>query len=219
MSDWYPMMYKVAGRKCVVVGGGAVAGRKAAGLLEAQANVYVISPKLNPELRDWADAGKVRWLEKEAEDSDLDDAVLVFAATDDPEANRRIAEVAGNRAIPVNLADDGDKGDFIVPAVLRRGGLVLTASTSGAGPALASRIVSELAERYGPEYNENIEVLRTIRSIVKSEVSDPAERRAMLQVAVTDEALHEFRSASWPKDMDKPELIARLRQRVNDRKG
>ncbi|QJD81782.1 precorrin-2 dehydrogenase/sirohydrochlorin ferrochelatase family protein [Cohnella herbarum] len=219
MSDWYPMMYKIAGRKCVVVGGGTVAGRKAAGLLEAQASVYVISPKLSPELRDLADAGKVRWLEKEAEDSDLDDAVLVFAATDDPEANRRLAEAAGSRAIPANLADDGDKGDFIVPAVLRRGGLVLTASTSGAGPALASRIVSELAERYGPEYNENVEVLRTIRSIVKSEVSDPAERRAMLQVAVTDEALHEFRSASWLKDMDKPELIARLRQRVNDRKG
>jgi precorrin-2 dehydrogenase / sirohydrochlorin ferrochelatase len=219
MSDWYPMMYKVAGRKCVVVGGGTVAVRKAGGLLEAQANVYVISPKLTPELRDWADAGKVRWLEKEAEDIDLDDAVLVFAATDDPEANLRIAEAAGSRAIPVNLADDGDNGDFIVPAVLRRGGLVLSASTSGAGPALASRIVSELAERYGPEYNENIEVLRTIRSIVKSEVTDPAERRMMLQVAVTDEALHEFRAASWPEDMDKPELIARLRQRVNDRKG
>jgi precorrin-2 dehydrogenase/sirohydrochlorin ferrochelatase len=217
MSEWYPMMYKVAGRKCVVVGGGSVAQRKTAGLLEAQANVFVISPNLTPELRGWADDGKVRWLEKEAEESDLDQAVLVFAATNDPDANRRIAEAAGNRSIPVNLADDGEKGDFIVPAVMRRGGLVLTASASGAGPALASRIVSELAERYGSEYNENIEALRSIRSIVKAEVANPAERRALLQAAVTDEALDEFRSASWLKDKDK--LIARLRQRVNDRKG
>ncbi|WP_167746946.1 precorrin-2 dehydrogenase/sirohydrochlorin ferrochelatase family protein [Cohnella luojiensis] len=220
MPDWYPILLKVEGRKCVVIGGGSVAQRKSEGLLKAKASVFVISPKLTPAMLEWAEAGLLHWERREAVETDLDGASLVFAATDRPIINSWISEEAGKRAVPVNIADDGESGDFIVPAVLRRDELVLTASASGAGPALAARIIQELAERYGPEYNENVQALRAIRLIVKAEVSDPSERRELLQAAVTDEALEEWRSLAWPQD--KVKLISRLRElskRVNDRKG
>ncbi len=210
MTGWYPLLLKLDGRKCVVFGGGAVAQRKTESLLEAGADVLVISPRVTPALHEWFRRNRLRWAEREAEESDLDGAVLAFAATDRPDLNRRLAEAAAERGIPANVADDGESGDFIVPAVLRRGGLVLTASASGAGPALPVRIIGELAERYGQNYNENVEALRTIRRIVKDHVADPAERRVLLGVAVADEALAEWRAASWLHDADR--LVARLRQ-------
>ncbi len=217
MADWYPIMLRMDGRRCVVIGGGTVAQRKSEGLLQAKADIRVISPKLTPTLRDWAKAGQLQWAQREAKEEDIVGSALVFAATDQPEVNRWIAGIARRHAIPVNIADDGEEGDFLVPAVLRRGDLILAASASGAGPALAKRIVNELAERYGPEYGESVEALRAIREIVKAEVSDISERRELLQIAVSDEALEEWRSAAWIRDKDK--LIERLRQRVNDRKG
>ncbi|WP_372632541.1 bifunctional precorrin-2 dehydrogenase/sirohydrochlorin ferrochelatase [Cohnella sp.] len=217
MAGWYPVLLRLDGRKCVVFGGGAVAQRKAGGLLEANADVHIVSPKVTPALLEWSQVGTLRWTAKEAEERDMDGAILVFAATDRPDLNRRLAEAAAERGIPANVADDGESGDFIVPAVLRRGDLILTASASGAGPALPVRIIGELAERYGQNYNENVEDLRTIRRIVKAHVADPSERRALLGAAVTGEALAEWRAASWLDDEDK--LIARLRQLAKRTEG
>lgn len=217
MSQWYPLMLKIQGRRCVVIGGGPVAERKIAGLLEAGANVTVVSPRLTPRLRELAQAGSIALAEREARADDLDGAALVFAATDRPAVNANIAEAARERAIPVNVADDGADGDFLVPAVIRRGDLVLTASASGSGPALASRIIQEIAQRYGPEYTEYVKALKAVRSIVKSEVKDLSERRRLLNAAVTDDALGEWRSASWLHDKEK--LLERLRQRANNTRG
>lgn len=219
MPNWYPMLLKMDGRKCVVCGGGRVAERKAAGLLEANADVTVVSPRSSDAIRGWSDAGRLRWLPREAEEDDMIGATLVFAATDKPDVNRRILEASARLGIPANLADDGENGDFLVPATLRRGGLVLAASSTGAGPALASRIVGELAERYGEIYNEYVEALRKIRAIVKAEVADPAERRALLRASVSEEALAEWRSYGELNDHHR--LVARLRQLASerDRKG
>jgi precorrin-2 dehydrogenase/sirohydrochlorin ferrochelatase len=217
VSNWYPLMLKVEGRKCVVIGGGPVAERKIAGLLQANAAVYIVSPTITPALQEWAEHGQLHWEQREAEERDLQDAILVFAVTDQPNVNRWVLQTAGERGIPVNVADDGESGDFIVPAVIRQGDLVLTASASGAGPALTSRIIQELAERYGSEYKHNVELLRAIRHVVKAEVVDLSERRELLQAAVTEDALMEWRSVTWLSDKDK--LLARLRQRVDDTKG
>lgn len=217
MSEWYPVMLKVEGRKCLVIGGGSVAERKIAGLLQAKADIHVISPQVSAKIRQWADTGCICLIERDVVLEDIKDVMLVFAATDRKDVNEWITETANKRAILVNVADDGEQGDFITPAVVRRGGLVLTASASGAGPALAARIIQELAVQYGPEYDENIKVLRTIREVVKAEVKDLSERRALLQAAVTNEALTEWRSATWLQDKEK--LLARLRSRVHDRKG
>jgi precorrin-2 dehydrogenase/sirohydrochlorin ferrochelatase len=71
--------------------------------------------------------------------------------------------------------------------------------------------------RYGPEYADYVQALQVIRSIVKSEVEDRSERRKLLNAAVTEDALEEWRSASWLHDKGK--LIERLRQRANYTRG
>lgn len=202
-------MLKISGRLCVVFGGGAVAERKAAGLLEAGAKVRVVSPDATAGLRERAAAGRLEWIAREAAESDVQGAFLVFAATSSPEVNRRMAAAAGELGVPANVADDGEAGDFLVPAVLRRGEFILAAGVSGAGPALAARVARELAERYGPEYAEYAELLRRIRQTVKEHVTDGAERRRLLMKAARPESLTAWRMSGLPHDP--AEIVRRLR--------
>jgi precorrin-2 dehydrogenase/sirohydrochlorin ferrochelatase len=212
MTEWYPVMLNIKGKLCVVIGGGAVAERKIAGLLEAGGHVRIVSPRLVPTLLHMARQGRLEWHPREAAESDLEGAALVFAATDNPAVNRRIAASARESGIPVNVADAGETGDFVLPAVLRRGPFVLTASLSGAGPALAARVIRELADRYGEEYAEYAEALRRIRTVVKTHVPDPEERRKLLTAAADEESLDEWRTADWISDVQR--LLQRLRERV-----
>jgi precorrin-2 dehydrogenase/sirohydrochlorin ferrochelatase len=217
MSEWYPMLLKIEGRKCVVVGGGKVAEHKTKGLLQAKADIVMFSPLVTSVIQGWVDAGSIQLINREVQEDDLTDAELIFTATDRHEVNKWVADIADKRGIPVNVADEGERGSFLVPAVVRRGDLILTASASGAGPALAATIIQELSDQYGPEYEEYIDALRTIRTVVKREVKDVLERRELLQAAVTPDALEEWRGAAWLHDTVK--LLDRLRQRAQDRKG
>lgn len=217
MSEWYPIMLNVTGKTCVIVGGGPVAERKARGLLEAGARVRVVSPAVTEALADLARAGSVAWTARAYADGDLAGATLAFAATDRPETNASVVAEARSRGVLANAADGESEGDFVVPAVLRRGELVLTASASGAGPAVSARIVRELAERYGPEYERYLRTLRRIRAIVRAGVEDSAERRRLLAAASTEASL-----AHWSEkidDLDERELIGDLTIRANDQKG
>ncbi len=193
MAVWYPVMLNMEGKRCLVCGGGKVAERKISGLLETGADVRVVSPSATSGLRTLAEQGRLVWRRQEAGPADIADADFVFAATDDAAANRRLAAAAAMTGVPVNLADDGETGDFLLPAVVRRGRFVLTASTSGASPALASRVARELADKYGPEYEAYADALREIRRIVQSLVPDAAERRRLLSAAADDAFLrHEL---------------------------
>ncbi|MFC5468330.1 bifunctional precorrin-2 dehydrogenase/sirohydrochlorin ferrochelatase [Cohnella suwonensis] len=216
MPHWYPVMLRLDGRDCLVAGGGEVAERKTEGLLQAGASVTVVSPSATRRLSEWAAEGRVRWLAREAAGADVEGAALVFAATDNPSANRMIADAARALGIPVNVADDGEAGDFLVPATVRRGDLILTASASGAGPAFASRIAGELAEAYGPDYEDLVKTLKEIRLLVKAEVPDASERRALLRAAAGDEAIAMWRSREGMAD--KPRMLEALR-RIANRRG
>lgn len=218
MSEWYPILLNLKDRPCVVVGGGAVAARKTKGLLDAGAVVKVISPALSKELNGLAETGKIEFVPRTyAGEGDLKGATLVFAATDRPEVNAAIASDAQRLGVPVNVADGSAEGDFIVPALLRRGELVLTASASGAGPAVAARIIGEMASRYGPEYARYLNALRKLRTLIKAEVADPIERRKLLEAASTEPSLIEIsQSDDWT---DKKAVIERLRVRALGAKG
>ncbi|OUM99415.1 MAG: hypothetical protein BAA02_09835 [Paenibacillaceae bacterium ZCTH02-B3] len=183
---WYPMLVQLAGRPVVVIGGGRVAERKVAALLEAEARVRVVSPSLTPALRRWAEEGRVEAVLREAEAADLDGAYLAFVAGGDDEFRARMIAAAKARGVPVNAAGDGEKGDFLTPAVVRRGDLVLAVSVSGASPALAARIAAELKERYGSEYERLSKALRAVRRTVKARVPDPVERRRLLAAAASE---------------------------------
>jgi precorrin-2 dehydrogenase / sirohydrochlorin ferrochelatase len=144
----YPIFLDLSGRRCVVVGGGEVASRKARKLLQARARVVVISPEIKPELESVA----VEIHRRHYREGDLEGAYLAFAATDSREANAAVAREAKERGVPVNVADKPSDGDFALPSTLRRGRLQVAVSTGGASPTLARRIKNELEEAFGPEW-------------------------------------------------------------------
>ncbi|QAY65148.1 precorrin-2 dehydrogenase/sirohydrochlorin ferrochelatase family protein [Paenibacillus protaetiae] len=186
MSNYYPMMVRLNGKKCIVVGGGKVAERKLAGLLEAGAdNVAVISPVITPKLEELAAASLIRWDKRPY--NGLDAGVfLVIAATDDREVNKRVAADAERLEALVNVADAPEEGRFITPAVVRRGSLLLAVTAGGASPSLTVRIKRELEARYGPDYAAYTEKLARLRLLVQQTVADEMDKKDILQRAALE---------------------------------
>jgi len=136
-----------------------VASRKAGKLLQAGAEVVVVSPEVLPEL-----AGMdVEIQHRTYEYGDHEGANLAFTATDSREVNAAVAREAKERGVLVNVADSPSEGDFAVPSTLRRGELQVSVSTGGASPKLARRIRNELEETFGPEWAGIVEEFDTAR--------------------------------------------------------
>lgn len=167
--SYYPIMLDVKGRRCVVVGGGQVALRKAQSLLECGAAVEVISPELCTGLEELASNGSVKVARRPYRRGDLKGAVLVIAAADDSEVNRSVSEEAAASGIPVNVVDVPGLSTFIVPSSLSRGDLTIAVSTGGRSPALARRIRAELEQSFGEEYSLLASLVAEVRSELKKE--------------------------------------------------
>lgn len=137
---YYAAYLDVRERRCTVVGGGLIAARKLAKLLESGAKVKVISPKLRPPLSYLAEKGEVEWIPRAYQAGDVQDAWLVIAATDDKMTNQLVASEAKQAGRLVNVVDDVTRCNFIVPASVRKGALHVSISTSGTDPAAAKRL-------------------------------------------------------------------------------
>ncbi len=160
---YLPIFLDLTGRRCVVVGGGDVAARKVASLLEAGAEVVVLSPALVDALAELAREGRIIHIDRAYEAGDIAGAALVYAATDDAELHRRIHDEARAHGIPINVVDVPSLCTFITPAVMSRGSLKIAVSTQGASPAMAKRIIARIERLFGPEYGFALEVLRAAR--------------------------------------------------------
>ncbi len=167
-AGYYPIFLNLTGRRCLVVGGGPVAEGKVRGLLAATADVTLVAPLLTPELRDLSASAQIRHREGEYDASDLEGADLCFVATDDGAINARVAADARARQIWVNAADDPANCDFILPAVVRRGSVVVAASTGGASPALARRLREDLTAFLDEGYAPLGDLLGAVRNEVRA---------------------------------------------------
>ncbi len=139
----YPLMLtQMRGAPVAVVGGGPVGERKVRGLLAVSASVRLISPRATPQLRAWAEAGRLQWHQRNYQTGDLEQPrpTLVFAATDRREVNAQIAHDARTLGVLCNVADAPDEGAFHLPAVHRGRGLTIAVSTAGEDPARARDI-------------------------------------------------------------------------------
>jgi precorrin-2 dehydrogenase/sirohydrochlorin ferrochelatase len=162
----YPVNLLVAGKRCVVIGGGRVAAAKADGLAECGARVHVIAPRICEAAR--AVPG-VTYEERGYESSDLDGAALVIAATDDPVVNRQVFLDAEARGTWINSADDPENCSFTLPARVRRGDLLVTFSTGGRSPALAAWLRRRFEAELGPEMETLLDLLGSERSRLRAE--------------------------------------------------
>ncbi len=138
----YPIFLDLKDRPVLVVGAGKVALRKTRGLVEAGARVTVVAPEWEPEFNDLP----VRRIARRFRASDVAGAALVFAATDDRQANHRVGAAAKGRGILANIADSAEECDFIVPARVQRGPVQIAVSTGGAHPRLAAELRRKLEE-------------------------------------------------------------------------
>ncbi len=161
---YYPVFWNIAGRKCVVVGGGDVAARKVARLLDCNAKVCVVSPGLVPELEELKRNRLIDHVNDEYESKYLNGAVLVIGATDDEKINDAISKDAKEKSLPVNIVDDPQKCDFILPSLIERGDLTIACSTGGQSPALARYVREELELVYGEEYAVLVSILGQLRT-------------------------------------------------------
>jgi uroporphyrin-III C-methyltransferase/precorrin-2 dehydrogenase/sirohydrochlorin ferrochelatase len=175
--EFFPIFLDLKNRSCLVVGGGAIAERKTALLLRAGADVTLVSPDLCHNLTTWRDMGRYTHLPRTFREEDLSGQHLAIAATNDPAVNRRIAEIAGNLRIPVNVVDQPELCSFIVPSIIDRSPVVAAISTGGASPVLARLIRSRLESLIPAGYGRLAQLCSRFRQRVKERFSEPDERR------------------------------------------
>lgn len=186
----YSISINLTDRKCVVIGGGTVAQRKTETFLDFGAQVTVISPELATTLRELADGGLIEHITDSYRPSHLDGAFLVVAATDDAEVNTAVSEEARSRGLLVNVVDVPELCSFFVPAMVRRGDVVISVSTSGKSPAMARRIRERLETQFGPEYGAFAALLGELRPEVKALYPDAADRNRAYRRILDSDVIH-----------------------------
>jgi siroheme synthase-like protein len=153
-TPFYIACLKLAGRRCLVVGGGEIGLEKVEGLLACDADVTLIAPDAVPELERSPPRARSAGSGARTPAEDLEGAFMVIASTDDTDINIAVYDDAERRAMLVNVVDVPPLCNFILPAIVRTGPLAIAISTAGARPALAKRMKTEVAELFGEEYAE-----------------------------------------------------------------
>jgi precorrin-2 dehydrogenase/sirohydrochlorin ferrochelatase len=212
-TPFYIACLKLRGRRCLVVGGGALGLEKAEGLLACDGDVTVISPEVGPELEELAREGSIRWEQRDyAGPEDLQGVFMVIACTDDTDINIGIYEDAERRAMLVNVVDVPPLCNFILPAILRTGPLAIAISTAGASPALAKRMKREIAQQFGEEYARLAVMLNDVRGWAKGTLPTYQDRKEFFETIVngTPDPIALLRDGDEAAVLD---LIARARER------
>jgi len=201
----YPVVLNLSGRLVLVAGGGAVARRKVESLLEAGALVRLVSPDLIPELESLATRDGVEWRQKRFAPEDLAECHLAIAATDDNTVNQAVFKAAEEAGVFCNVVDQPALCSFTVPAVVRRGDLVIAVSTGGASPLLARRIKEDLANQFDEAWAEYLELLGRIRKAVMAKGGPSEMNRVTFQAVIEADLLTPLRQG------DRAEVEKRLR--------
>ncbi len=171
-----PIFLNIKNKKCVVVGGGEVAFRKATLLLRAGADLNIVAPVLSDELRKLCVDTNCAITAREFEQADINNAILVVAATDDLKTNERVSVIASTLNIPVNVVDQPHLCSFIMPSIVDRSPIVVAISSGGSSPIL-TRKLKELNEAMIPGRIDKLaELLGSFRGRVKSEINDFSAR-------------------------------------------
>jgi len=178
---YYPVNLDIKDRKCLVVGGGDVGTRKVMTLLECMASVTVVSTEASEKLLKLAGSDMITLIKRSYIESDLEGMFLVICATDDEELNRQVSEDAGKFNMLCNIADRPEACNFILPALVKRGDLVIAVSTSGKSPAFAKKIRKDLEKQYGVEYADFLKLMGAIRKKLLRNSHEPEVHKPLFE--------------------------------------
>ncbi len=176
-ASLFPLFADLRGRAVLVVGGGDVARRKVAALLETGADITVAASVLDRGLREWVERGRLHHREGDFEPAWLDGVMLVVAASHDRAPNRVVAEAARTRGIFVNVVDDTEASTFHIPASVRRGRLQVAVSSGGAAPVLARRVREKLEAELDDSLGVLTELLARERARIRRRFPQAGKRR------------------------------------------
>ena len=188
----FPAFLKLTNRRILVVGGGSIAAQKIPSLLEAGAQVHVVSPKLAPQLSEWVRNQQITWSAKSFDPQDLDNAFLVIAATSLRDLNAEVYREADRRNILCNAVDDIDHCHFYYGSIVQRGDLQIAISTNGKSPALAQRLRKELEQQFGPEYQHWLDWLGAARESLRAQSHNPESTKRQLHDLASRPMFEEF---------------------------
>ncbi|HQR71910.1 MAG TPA: siroheme synthase CysG [Burkholderiaceae bacterium] len=174
--DHLPIFLKLTDRPCAVIGGGAVAARKAELLLAAGARVTVTAPELSAPLAELQRQGRIVHRPEAFSAAALRGVTLVIAATDDRAVNAEVSRLAQAHAIPVNVVDDPELCSFILPAIVDRSPVVIAVSTGGASPVLARLLRARLETLIPATYGALADLAARFRERVKRALPEAARR-------------------------------------------
>ncbi len=195
---YLPVFLNVEARDCLVVGAGPVACRRVRALVEAGARAAVVALDISPELSAMADrtawADRISIAKRPYRTEDMEGRALAFACADDPEVQRAVVADAHAARVPVARADDREGADFIAAAHFRRGPVCVAVGTSGAGPALAARLLARLEGIVGSHYGVAARVCEQVRSQVPP-VAEGGRGRSEAMARLLDGGLVEMLEA------------------------
>ncbi|HMC82247.1 MAG TPA: bifunctional precorrin-2 dehydrogenase/sirohydrochlorin ferrochelatase [Candidatus Polarisedimenticolia bacterium] len=192
-TEMYPVVLKLDGRHCLVVGGGPIALRKTGELLRCGAFVHAVAADWPADFTQLVGNERLRRSSRPFDRSDLEGVFLVVAATDDRATQEAVARGAEEWGILCNVVDVPELCNFIVPAILRRGSLMVAVSTEGKSPLLAVAVRDRLATLVGPHLGAALERLAEGRAIVRAlHPDDPERRRRALFRLLSPEAARDL---------------------------
>jgi len=178
---YYPVNLDIRNKKCLVVGGGVVGTRKVMTLLECGAFVTVVSPEASEKLLSLAESGTIALKKRSYAGSDLEGMFLVICATDNEQLNMQVGRDAEKMNMLCNVADRPEACNFILPALVKRGDLVIAVSTSGKSPAFAKKIRKDLEKQYGVEYADFLKLMGAIRKKLLSNSHEPEAHKPLFE--------------------------------------
>lgn len=179
---YFPFYIDISNILCLVVGGGKVASRKIKTLLDFDAKVVVIAPKICKEIYEFERTyntknKRVYIRNRKFSDEDIVDAEVIIAATDDNALNSHISNICRKSNKMINVVDVKEECSFIFPSIEKKGELVISISTGGNSPALAAKVRRDI-KRFIPEYyGDLVELLGEQRENIKKEISTPEIRK------------------------------------------
>ncbi len=179
--DRLPVFLRLAGKRCLVIGGGVVAERKVRLLLRTGATVTVLAPTATDALQRFADKDSVMWLRESYRDVDMGEYWLIIAATDDESINHEIAEAAEAAGRYCNVVDDNALSSFILPAIVDRSPVVVAIGTDGTAPVLAQRLKSQIEAWLPQRIGELAAQAGRWRELVSKGFDSLSERRRFWQ--------------------------------------
>jgi len=175
--NYLPIFYNISGKKCLVVGAGAIAARKAELLLKAGGELRIVAIEISERIHELAASHSLELLQREFSAADIDGVACVIAATDNDVLNREISALAQARGIPVNVVDNPELCSFIMPSMIDRDPVQIAISTGGVSPVLARMLRSKLESCIPGAYGELAKLADEFRQPVKQVLPNVDVRR------------------------------------------